>query len=65
VDLNLAKTFTITERAHLEFRAEAFNTFNHPQYGLPDSSMADPTYGRLTYLRHSPRELQLGLKLLF
>jgi hypothetical protein len=65
VDINLAKTFSITERAHLEFRAEAFNTFNHPQYGLPDTAMADPTYGRLTYLRHNPRELQLGLKLLF
>lgn len=32
VDLSLAKTFTIYERLHMEFRADAFNAFNHSQW---------------------------------
>jgi len=33
VDLGLAKHFNITERVKVEFRIDAFNFFNHPQYG--------------------------------
>jgi hypothetical protein len=32
VDLSIAKTFPIYETLHLEFRADAFNAFNHPQW---------------------------------
>jgi hypothetical protein len=31
-DLSLAKTFALYENLHLEFRADAFNTFNHPNW---------------------------------
>lgn len=31
-DLSLAKTFTLYEGLHLEFRADAFNTFNHANW---------------------------------
>jgi len=37
LDLSLFKQFTLTERIRLEFRAEAYNTSNTPQFGTPGS----------------------------
>jgi hypothetical protein len=36
VDTGLAKTFPLAERTRMEFRAEFFNVFNHPQLGPPN-----------------------------
>jgi hypothetical protein len=38
VDMGTAKTFPIAERMQLEFRAEFFNIFNHPQLGQPQAT---------------------------
>ena len=38
VDTGVAKTFSITEKARLEFRSEFFNVFNHPQLGPPNAT---------------------------
>jgi hypothetical protein len=35
-DTGVAKTLVLGERARAEFRAEAFNVFNHPQLGPPN-----------------------------
>ena len=35
-DLSLNKNFTVTERIHIEFRAEALNAFNTPQFNAPN-----------------------------
>ncbi len=35
VDTSLAKNFKLTERVNVQFRIDAFNLFNHPQYGNP------------------------------
>lgn len=40
MDLGIGKRIPISERAQLEFRAEFFNIFNHPQYGLPQSDIS-------------------------
>jgi hypothetical protein len=32
IDMSAVKRFTITERFKIEFQAQAFNLFNHPQY---------------------------------
>ncbi|MBV9087381.1 MAG: TonB-dependent receptor, partial [Acidobacteriaceae bacterium] len=37
MDLAIQKSIRLTERAGLEFRAEAFNVFNHTQYGDPNN----------------------------
>jgi Carboxypeptidase regulatory-like domain len=38
IDMGVAKTFPIRERAQLEFRSEFYNIFNHPQLGQPQAS---------------------------
>jgi hypothetical protein len=64
VNISLMKNTPLGERLNLQFRAEAFNLFNHPNFNLPDNFLGSPTFGRITSAR-DPRHLQFGLKLLF
>jgi hypothetical protein len=64
VNASLVKNTNFTERVKLQFRAEAFNLFNHPNFNLPDNFLGSPTFGRITSAR-DPRHIQFGLKLLF
>lgn len=64
VNMSLVKNTAITESVKLQFRAEAFNLFNHPNFNLPDNFLGSPTFGRITSAR-DPRHIQFGLKLLF
>ena len=61
---SLVKNTHFTETVNLQFRVEAFNLFNHPNFNLPDNFLGSPTFGRITSAR-DPRHLQFGLKLLF
>ncbi len=68
-DLALLKNTKITETKELQFRAEAFNVFNHAQFQIPTASgLINNTgvngFGYATVAR-DPRIMQLGLKLLF
>jgi len=47
MDLNLFRNFHFTERASLGIGVQAFNAFNHPNFGNPDSTIGDPTFGTL------------------
>lgn len=60
----MVKNTRFSERINLQFRAEAFNLFNHPNFNLPDNFLGSPTFGRITSAR-DPRHIQFGLKLLF
>jgi hypothetical protein len=64
IDMGISKNFELTERLHLQFRGEAFNVFNHTNFGAPDGNISNQTFGtiRSTF---DPRQLQLALKLLF
>ena len=39
VDLSIGKEFPLTERLKFEFRADAYNAFNHVDYGNPDANV--------------------------
>jgi hypothetical protein len=44
VDMSLAKNVKITERLHAQFRIDAFNLFNHPQYSNPGKATNDGSF---------------------
>jgi len=49
VDLGVAKNFPLWgEKYRLQFRADAFNAFNHPNFGLPNTSINGNTFGVIT-----------------
>jgi hypothetical protein len=64
VDFAALKNFTIFRESVLQFRAEFFNLFNHPNFGLPANRLTQSTYGRITTAL-DPRILQFGLKYRF
>ncbi len=69
VDLSLFKIFPVTERWRLEFRSEFFNSFNHPNFPNPNSSIAPSSIGSFGKITGDtitdPREIQFALKLYF
>jgi hypothetical protein len=76
IDLGIAKSIPLGERAHLEFRSEFFNIFNHPQYGLPQATFGVPGFGSITQTVNTttpvspigsgtPREIQFALRFAF
>jgi hypothetical protein len=79
VDLSLGRKFALTERVGLQFRTDAFNLFNHPNFANPfafigsgatflrSHSMANQGLGGLNavFQQGGPRSLQLSLKLSF
>jgi hypothetical protein len=73
IDFSLFKKFPIPlrEGMSLEFRAETFNLFNHPQFGMPGagpptfSGVGAPNFGVVTSTVNNPRLIQFALKLIF
>jgi hypothetical protein len=64
-DLGADKDFRITERFGLQFRAEFFNTLNHPNFGLPNSSIGSTAAGTITGVLTNARLVQFALRLHF
>lgn len=77
-NLNTAiqRTFPLFRETGLDFRAEAFNSLNHPNAGAIDNFIGDSTFGEAytastigvgnsLYSTGSPRSLQLMLRIRF
>lgn len=65
LDSSLSKIFHVTERYQVEFRTDAFNTFNHPNFAAPDSVVGDSAVGQVTSTSVENRRLQFALRLSF
>ena len=78
MDVAVRREFPIRERLKLQFRTEAFNVFNHPNFGTINPHIGQPTFGQATatlasslgilsplYQMGGPRSMQFALKLVF
>jgi Carboxypeptidase regulatory-like domain/TonB dependent receptor len=64
-DLSVFRKFPIRDRFNLEFRLEAFNVSNSVFFAVPNNVLNSPTFGSITSMQNTPREVQLGLKAVF
>jgi hypothetical protein len=63
-DFSVIKDFALPRREMgLNFRAEFFNLFNHPEYGMPVNDINAPGFGSVNSTVNNPRLIQLALKL--
>ena len=70
VDFSLFKNVSVSERARLQLRAEFFNLLNRANLGTPSATVfsgasISPAAGLITTLATTPRQIQIGLKLMF
>ena len=62
-NISLAKSFSITEKKHIDFRWEAFNLLNRTQFGSPNTNLNSSTFGVVNSQANAPRQMQVALKL--
>jgi hypothetical protein len=75
LDLAVMKNTRIGEKLSVQFRVEAFNIFNHPDFDLPNPNLftlaptggaiPNPVAGQITDTVNAPRQIQFALKFLF
>jgi hypothetical protein len=63
-DLTLAKWFNLGEKFRMQFAVQMFNTFNHPNFGIPDSGVGDGTMGESSSTQGA-RQMQGVLKITY
>lgn len=65
-DFSLIKQFALPRKdMGLNFRAEFFNLFNHPEFGMPIPDINQAGFGAVNSTVNNPRLIQLALKLSF
>ncbi len=78
IDTAIRREFVLKEQLRLQFRAEAFNLLNHPNFGTIQTSLTAVNFGQATntlnqqlggisqlYQIGGPRSLQFAVKVLF
>jgi hypothetical protein len=64
LDVSLQKDIALREPLRVQFRAEAYNLFNHANFNIPNRIAFTPNFGSISSAQDS-RQLQFALKLLF
>lgn len=65
-DFSAFKNFGLGEsKAHIQFRAEFFNIFNRAQFGPPNTTVGNTSFGVVNAQINEPRLVQFALRLAF
>jgi hypothetical protein len=64
LDFALQKDIVLREGAKLQFRAEAYNALNHPNFNIPNRMAFTANFGSISSAQDA-RQFQLALKLAF
>jgi hypothetical protein len=67
-DLSIFKNFSMSwprEGSQVQFRIEAFNAFNTPNFADRGNYYGSPTFGQINSTSLSPRIIQFALKYIF
>ena len=70
-DLSIVKNTRVSAGVHAQFRVDAFDVFNHPNFGSPGNVVGTATFGKILSTRFptgeagSSRQIQLAVKLAF
>jgi hypothetical protein len=65
MDFSLLRTFKVTERLGLQFRADAANFFNTPHFNNPNGSRSSGNFLTITSAKNDERQFRLGLRMSF
>lgn len=64
-DLSVIKNISITETVKFQLRGEFLNAFNTPVFGNPNLDPTNTNFGKSTNMQNLPRNVQIGLKIVF
>jgi hypothetical protein len=71
IDVSVVKNTRLSESSNLQFRAEGFNLFNHPNFAQPGAVFGSGSFGRIlntlgrTLGMGTARQIQLALRMQF
>jgi hypothetical protein len=66
VNLGIYKNFRLSENWKAQVRGEAFNLFNHPRFGAPNTNPASANFGVVDPAQQNQaRVMQLSVKINF
>jgi hypothetical protein len=65
LDASLFREFPVMESMKLQLRMDAFNSFNHPVWGQPNSCENCADFGVVTSTVNNARQVQLSAKIVF
>jgi Carboxypeptidase regulatory-like domain/TonB-dependent Receptor Plug Domain len=63
-DINIARTFILPRRMSVQFRAEMFDAFNHPNFSPPGVTYGTSSFGVISTAQ-TPRQIQFAFKLYY
>jgi hypothetical protein len=64
-DLSVIKNVSITESVKFQLRGEFLNAFNTPVFNNPNLDPTNTNFGKSTSQANLPRNVQIGLRLVF